>query len=88
MSDRETVIEFIRQLPEETPLMEIARKVELLASIENTQQQARPREGISAKEARKFVDSVPLTTFGTGGVLPGVNLDDSAALQDLISNPA
>jgi hypothetical protein len=29
-------------------------------------------------------DPEPLITFGRGGTLPGVDLDDSAALQDLM----
>jgi hypothetical protein len=57
MSSRETVIEFVRKLPEEMPLAEIARKVELLAGIENAREQARRREGVPAEEARKLVDS-------------------------------
>ena len=28
-----------------------------------------------------------VTTYGRGGVLPGVNLDDSSALQDIMEPP-
>jgi hypothetical protein len=57
MSSRETVIEFVSKLPEEMPLAEIARKIELLAGIHTAREQARRREGISAQDARKLVDS-------------------------------
>jgi hypothetical protein len=57
MSSRETVIEFVRTLPEEMPLAEIARKIELLAGIQTAREQARRNEGIQAQEARKLVDS-------------------------------
>jgi hypothetical protein len=57
MSSRETVIEFVRTLPEEMPLAEIARKIELLAGIQTAREQARRREGVPAQDARKLVDS-------------------------------
>jgi hypothetical protein len=57
MSSRETVIEFVRNLPEEMSLAEIAREIELLAGIQNAREQARRREGIPAEEARKLVDA-------------------------------
>ena len=57
MSSRETVIEFVSKLPEEMPLAEIARKIELLAGIQTAREQARRREGIPVQDARKLVDS-------------------------------
>jgi hypothetical protein len=57
MSSRETVIEFVRNLPEEMSLAEIAREIELLAGIQIDREQARRNEGIPAEEARKLVDT-------------------------------
>jgi hypothetical protein len=57
MSSRETVIEFVNKLPEEMPLAEIAREIELLAGIQTAREQARNREGIPAEDARKLVDA-------------------------------
>ncbi|HEY5233756.1 MAG TPA: hypothetical protein VIK35_09510 [Verrucomicrobiae bacterium] len=57
MSSRETVIEFVNKLPEEMPLAEIAREIELLAGIQTAREQGRRREGIPAEDARKLVDS-------------------------------
>jgi hypothetical protein len=57
MSSRETVIEFVRKLPEEMPLAEIAREIELLAGIQTARKQARRNEGIPAEDARKLVDA-------------------------------
>jgi hypothetical protein len=57
MSSRETVIEFVRKLPEEMPLAEIARKIELLVGIQTARDQARRNEGIPAQDARKLVNA-------------------------------
>jgi hypothetical protein len=57
MSSREMVIEFVRKLPEEMSLQEIAREIELLAGIKSARDQARRHEGIPAEEARKLVDT-------------------------------
>jgi hypothetical protein len=57
VSSRETVIELVSKLPEEMPLAEIAREIELLAGIQTAREQARHREGIPAEDARKLVDS-------------------------------
>ncbi|MDA1276141.1 MAG: hypothetical protein O2960_19165 [Verrucomicrobia bacterium] len=57
MSNREIVIELVTQLPEDTPLEEIARKIELLAGITAAREQARRGEGIQAEDARKLVDA-------------------------------
>jgi len=57
MSSRETVIEFVRKLPEEMPMAEIAREIELLAGIQTAREQARCGEGLPAEDARKLVDT-------------------------------
>jgi len=57
MSSRETVIELVNKLPEEMPLAEIAREIELLAGIQAAREQARRHEGIPAEDARKRVDT-------------------------------
>ncbi len=57
MSSREIVIELVNKLPEELPLGEIAREIELLAGIQTARKQARRSEGIPAEAARKLVDS-------------------------------
>ena len=57
MSSRETVIELVSKLPEEMPLAEIAREIELLAGIQTAREQAHRREGVPAQDARKLVDS-------------------------------
>jgi hypothetical protein len=57
MSSREMVIEFVRKLPEEMSLQQIAREIELLAGIKSARDQARRHEGIPAEEARKLVDT-------------------------------
>jgi len=46
------------------------------------------REALARRGARRRPDRVELTTFGTGGLQPGVDLDDSAALLDLTEPPA
>jgi hypothetical protein len=57
VSSRETVIELVNNLPEEMPLAEIAREIELLAGIQTAREQARRKEGIPAEDARKSVDA-------------------------------
>jgi hypothetical protein len=42
------------------------------------------RSGILRKRSRRVFK---VTTYGHGGVLPGVNLDDSSALQDIMEPP-
>ena len=56
MSNRQLVIELVSKLPENTPLEDIAREIELLAGIKVAREQARRREGIPAEEARKLID--------------------------------
>jgi len=57
MSSRETVIELVKRLPEDMPLAEIAREIELLAGIRTAREQARRHEGVPAEDARKLVDA-------------------------------
>jgi hypothetical protein len=57
MSSREMVISLVEKLPENMPLAEIAREIELLAGIQKAREQARRGEGVSAEEARQLVDS-------------------------------
>jgi hypothetical protein len=56
MSSREMVIELVTKLPEDTPLAEIAREIELLAGIQTARKQASRNEGILAQDARQLVD--------------------------------
>ncbi len=57
MSNRELVIGLVSRLPEDTPLEDIAREIELLAGIRVARGQVARREGIPADDARKLVDS-------------------------------
>jgi hypothetical protein len=57
MSSRETVIDLVRRLPEDMPLAEIAREIELLAGLKTAREQARRGERVPAEDARKLVDS-------------------------------
>jgi hypothetical protein len=57
MSNREIVIDLLSKLPEDAPLVEIAREIELLAGINNARDQARRHEGVPADDARKLVDA-------------------------------
>jgi hypothetical protein len=42
------------------------------------------REVVARKRLRAAVTPVTLTTFGSGGLLPGVALDDSAGLLEVM----
>ncbi len=44
------------------------------------------RESLSRQRAPKQREQVRLVTFGGTGLLPGVDLDDSAALLDLMDS--
>ena len=57
MSSRETVIDLVSRLPEDMPLAEIAREIELLAGLTTAREQARRGEGVPAEDARKLVDA-------------------------------
>jgi len=45
------------------------------------------REALARRRRTPRAHRVELTTFGTGGLQPGVNLDDSAALLGLTVPP-
>lgn len=55
MSNREMVIDLVSKLPEDTPLAEIAREIELIAGIQTAREEARRGEGIPAEEARSLI---------------------------------
>lgn len=57
MSNREMVIDLVTRLPEDTPLKDIAREIELLAGIRLAREQSRRGEGIPAEDVRKLVDA-------------------------------
>ena len=42
------------------------------------------REALARRKRTRRAQRVELTTFGIGGLQPGVDLDDSAALLDLM----
>jgi len=63
MSNREIVIDLISKLPENTPLEEFARQIELLAGIKTARDQAQRGEGIPAENARKLVDTWTSQSF-------------------------
>ena len=63
MSNREMVIDLVTRLPEDTPLEEIAREIEMLAGIKIARDQARRGEGIPAQNARKLVDTWASQSF-------------------------
>ena len=63
MSNREIVIDLVGKLPEDTPLEEIARQIELLAGIRTAREQARRGEGVPAEDVRKLVDSWASQSF-------------------------
>lgn len=56
MSNRELVIDLVSKLPEDTPLVEIARKIELIAGIQVAREEARRGLGIPAQEARALIE--------------------------------
>jgi hypothetical protein len=55
MSNRELVIDLVNKLPENTPLEDIARKIELVAGIKQGLAEAKRREGVSVEEARLLI---------------------------------
>ena len=57
MSNKEMVLSLLSRLPEDTPLEDIAREIELLAGIKTAGEQAHRKEGIPAEEARKLIDT-------------------------------
>ena len=57
MSNREMVMELVSKLPEDAPLDEIARQLELLIGIQAARDQARRNEGTPAEDAHQLVDA-------------------------------
>lgn len=57
MSNKELVIGLLDRLPEDMPLADIAREIELLAGIRVAREQAQRREGILAEDARELVQT-------------------------------
>ncbi len=51
------MIELLSKLPEDAPLEDIAREIELLAGIKTAREQARRGEGMPAEDARKLIDT-------------------------------
>ena len=45
------------------------------------------RQALAKRQDGKPGREFKLTTSGSGGLLPGVNLDDSSALQDIMEPP-
>jgi len=45
------------------------------------------RERLGRKRGSRFSQPVRLTTYGSAGTVPGVNLDDSASLLDMMEHP-
>jgi len=63
MSNREIVIDLVGKLPEDMPLEEIARQIELLGGIRAAREQARRGEGVPAEDVRKLVDTWASQSF-------------------------
>ena len=57
MSNREIVINLIEKLPEDMPLQDIARAIELIADVRKAREEVASGEGVSPEQARQFVDS-------------------------------
>lgn len=55
MSNRERVIEAIRQLPEHMPVEEMLREVEFVLGIRRAMEQADAGELVSAQEAKNML---------------------------------
>ncbi len=67
---------------------ELLAEVKKLAAESNTTMTAliedALRERLARRERSRHVKHVSLTTYGSGGTQPGVDLNDSAALLDLM----
>jgi hypothetical protein len=57
MSNREMVIDLLSKLPQDAPLDEIARKIQLLAGIQAGREQARRQEGTPAEDVHQLVEA-------------------------------
>ena len=57
MSNREIAIKLINKLPEDTPLQDIAREIELIAGVRKAREEASRGEGVSPDRAKQLIDS-------------------------------
>ena len=56
MSNREIVIDLIKNLPEDTSPQDNAREIELIAGIQTARAEAARGEGVTPEKARQLVD--------------------------------
>jgi hypothetical protein len=56
MSNRDIVMNFVSKLPENTPLEEIARKIEFIAAVRAADEEAAAGKGVPAEEVRGMID--------------------------------
>ena len=57
MSNRDMVIDLVSKLPENTPLEDIAREIELIAGIQVARDEAHRGLGIPVEDARLLVET-------------------------------
>ena len=57
MSNRDIVIDLVKKLPEDAPLQDIAREIELIAGIRAAREEAAQGKGVSPDQAKQLVDS-------------------------------
>lgn len=57
MSNREIVINLVEKLPEDMPLHDIAREIELIAGVRTAREEAARGEGVTPGQAKQLVDS-------------------------------
>ena len=57
MSNREIIINLVEKLPEDMPLQDIAREIELIAGVRRAREEAARGEGVSPEQAKQLVDS-------------------------------
>lgn len=55
MSNREIVINLIEKLPEDMPLHDIAREIELIAGVRKARKETARGEGVSPEQAKQLV---------------------------------
>ena len=55
MSDRQMILDLVSKLPDDAPLEEILRNIDLVAGIQRAREQARRGQGIPAEDARELV---------------------------------
>ncbi len=77
-----TTIRLDESLLKEAKRLAAEKGTTLTAVIENALRQSFAGRKVAVKRGK-----VPLTTSGTGGLRPGVDLDDSAALLELMEKP-